>query len=106
MPVAPTLTDEQRKLAAKRSLELRQQRADLKREVALLGVSFFKACFNPLFIHAADVQGMKVYDLLTALPGIGRAKALKVLAEARIPEKNTVRACGPKQRERLFSLLG
>lgn len=52
-----------------------------------------------------EAQGMKVYDLLTALPGIGKAKALALLEQAGIPEKNTVRACGPKQTQKLFEAL-
>lgn len=104
MPVAPTLTDEQRKQAAQRSLELRQARAKLKGYLATGQDRPLPAIENVWRLPIVD--GMKVYDLLVSLPGIGRAKALKILAAAKIPEKNTVRACGPKQRERLFALLG
>jgi hypothetical protein len=64
---------------------------------------------NALHLHDAwlmeSAQGMKVYDLLVSLPGIARAKALRLLLIAGIPERNTVRACGPRQRERLFAAV-
>lgn len=99
-PVPPTLSAEQRLEAYKKALRLRRRRADLKtflseKPYMLEYVWAFK-----------DAQGMKVLDLLTALPGVGIGTARKYLELAGIPEKNTVKACGPRQRERLLALLG
>lgn len=99
MPVAPSLTSEQRQIAARRSLELRRYRAQIKRDLADQNLSL------RMILHWKAVEGMKVADLLAALPGYGKAKVAKVMRQAGIPEKNTVRACGPKQAERLFSLI-
>lgn len=101
MPTPPPLSDEQRRAAYEKALELRRERAAMKRDIKTLGVGHFWACMN----HAVEAQGMKVYDLLTALPGVGPKTAKTWLEKAGIPEKNTVRACGPKQTERLFGLL-
>jgi hypothetical protein len=108
MPEAPTLSAEQRRAAHERSLAVRQARADIKRDIAQQGVSYLVNAFRlwwPEDSGYAAFAGMKVYDLLTALPAVGPAKATALLEKAGIPLKNTVRACGPRQTERLFSLL-
>lgn len=108
MTSLPTLTQDDRKLAYQRSLELRQARADLKRWISEpvpadscdSNASRFRAAF---YFRAGE--GMRVYTLLTALPYVGQRKALKLLEQAGIDPKRTVRACGPRQRERLFRIL-
>jgi hypothetical protein len=99
--VIPELTAEQRREAHAKSLAVRRARAYVKHLVASYGVGILKDmwCAND------DMQGMKVIDLLCALPGIGMRKSLALLQQAGIPSHNTVRACGPKQTERLFALL-
>lgn len=100
MPTPPALTTEQRRQAWQRSLELRRFRAIIKEDIANGGLDWFKLAWT-----YEQAQGMKVYDLLVSLPGVGHRTAVRLLAEAKIPEKNTVRGCGPKQRERLFAAL-
>jgi hypothetical protein len=95
--VIPELTAEQRREAAAKSLELRRARAQTKRLLAA-GSWTLAAVFE----LRDEAQGMKVIDLLMALPGIGMRKALALLQQAGIPSHNTVRACGPKQTERFF----
>lgn len=99
MPTPPPLSQEQRRAAYEKALKLRRSRAFIKARLRERAWTFTEAWEEPV------AQGMKVYDLLAALPGIGQAKALALLNEAGIPEKNTVRACGPKQTERLFNIL-
>jgi hypothetical protein len=101
MPV-PQLSAEQRRLAFERSLELRRQRSNLKYSLAdkVYGKARLIAAFGE-----ECAQGMKVIDLLASLHAVGPLKAERYLELAGIPLKNTVRACGPKQRERLFNLL-
>lgn len=95
----PVLSPESRKLAFQKSLELRQDRKLVK---AMLNGNAMAIGFA----WSLDVaKGMKVIDLLMALPAIGKTKAERLLEEAGIPIKNTVRACGPRQTERLFALL-
>lgn len=103
MPTAPVLTPEMRIEAHARSLELRRERAHIKGWIAELPTDVRR--FKRAFMHFPEAQGMKVVDLLMALPGVGATKAARLLEAAGIPEKNTVRACGPKQKERLFALI-
>ena len=100
MPV-PTLTTEQRALARERSLELRRTRADIK---AWIGEAE-SAMRLALAWQFPAAQGMKVYDLLRAVPSLGHAKATALLASARINERRTVKATGDRQRDRLFEAL-
>lgn len=97
--VIPKLTIEQRREAAAKSLQLRRDRAALKRWIAEGLVPLSEAWTHDW------TQGMKVYDLLVSLPGVGHRTAAKLLKTAGIPEKNTVRGCGPRQTERLFAAL-
>jgi len=99
MPTPPVLSQEQRRAAYEKALELRRQRAALKQYLSIrehrLSVGW----------ELEAARGMKVYDLLTALNGIGPKTARALLEKAGIPERNTVRACGPRQTEKLFDLL-
>lgn len=101
MPTPPRLTDEQRRQAYEKALLLRQERATLKHYMRRGELAFAKA------FEWDIAQGMKVVDLLAALPGVGKPTAVKLLERAgfRHPEKTTVRATGPRQREALFKLL-
>lgn len=103
MPQAPVLSQEQRAVAFKRSLELRRERAGIKRWLLESG-ELAKQRFE-IALTSEAVRGMKVIDLLQALPGIGKIKADRILERSRIPAKNTVRACGPRQIDRLFEHL-
>lgn len=99
MPQPPELAAESRRLGAERSLELRRKRASVKHQISSRELALGFAWQLP------DAQGMKVYALLTALPGIGGRKATLLMEAAGIPPTNTVRSCGSKQRTRLFELL-
>jgi hypothetical protein len=98
--VIPELTAEQRREAHAKSLAVRRQRAGIKNALAVT-----PEIFELIYLAAPAAKGMKVIDLLMALPGIGMRKSLALLQQAGIPSHNTVRACGPKQTERLFALL-
>lgn len=98
MPTPPLLTQEQRRAAYERSLELRQARARLK-ELIKTGSPLECA----LLLEVA--QGMRVMDLLLTLPGIGQAKARGLLAQAGITESKTVKGLGRHQVARLLALL-
>lgn len=98
-PAPPPLTPELRRKAYQKSLELRQARAMLKEAMRIGGVTLHDAW------RMDTAQGMKVYDLLVCMPRIAEVRALRLLAQAGIPEDNTVRACGIRQRDRLFQLV-
>lgn len=107
MPVAPVLSQEQRRAAYDLALELRRQRAELKRWVSGEGPGPEWATFRLMDAFTEErAQGMKVIDLLTSLPGVGRARALALLEAAGMDDRKTVRGCGLRQREKLFGALG
>ena len=101
MARVPILTDEQRTAGSRRSLELRQARADVKARLARAGVAFLAA----VWYGDTIVQGMKVYTLLCALPGVGPKKAARLCQTSGIPLDRKVQGCGVHQRDKLFILL-
>lgn len=103
MPQPPELDADKRRLGAQRSLELRRKRAGVKAGLAHGSLSIQEVFeYDELLPWA---QGMKVRDLIMALPGYGKMRAETLLVMVGIPRDATVRACGPKQRERLFGQL-
>lgn len=103
-PAPPALSAEQRKLAYDRSLAMRRLHAEYKQLLAAGDLTM-----EDMFDIAAATPGaagnMRVKAALQALPGIGKIGASKLLAAAKIPEKNTFRVCGKRQREKLLELL-
>jgi ribosomal protein S13 len=49
---------------------------------------------------------MKVSTLLESLPGFGKAKAAKIMAELEISDSRRVQGLGARQREMLMERLG
>ena len=100
MPTPPVLDAEKRTEGFQRSLALRRLRAEFKTQLNREGVSY-------LMDHwGMDViQGMRVFDLLRALPGVGPARAQRIMAAAGIELRRTVARLGPRQRDRLFAVL-
>lgn len=99
MPTPPALTAEQRRQAYEKALALRQERAMLKEAVRFGAVALQDAW------RYEAARGMRAYDLLVCVPTVGKARALRMLNQASIPERNSVRQCGTRQVERLFILV-
>ena len=87
----PHLTLEQKATGRQRSLETRQARTILKEKLRHKLITLSEALTD----EAA--KGMKVLDLLQAMPYIGERRARAILEEVGIPANNTVARCGPKQ---------
>ena len=102
VPIPPPLTNEQRKDAYTRSLALRRARAEAKQGLA---EAEKPAEFLAYLWDKEPIQGMQVVDLLTAMRGIGLARAAKLLERAGIKPGRKVRGVGPLQRDRLFGLF-
>lgn len=101
MPL-PQLTEAQRQEALKKAAEARQKRAELRRklksgEVKIADV--LKRTDDPI------VARMKVSSLLESLPGVGKAKAQKLMSETGISPTRRVQGLGSKQKEALISAL-
>jgi hypothetical protein len=99
----PQLTPEQRAKALEKAAAARQARAKLREEIKGGRKSFaevMKDAANPV------VARMKVSTLLESLPGFGKAKAAKIMAELQISESRRVQGLGARQREQLLERLG
>jgi DNA uptake protein ComE-like DNA-binding protein len=99
----PNLSDADRKAALKKAAEARQKRAALRGEIKTGKITFaavMKKADDPI------VARMKVSTLLESLPGFGKAKAARVMAELEISESRRVQGLGARQREQLMGRLG
>ena len=99
----PQLSDEQRAQALAKAAEMRQKRARLKEDL-----KHRKKTLADVFKNAEDavVARMKVSALLESLPGFGKAKAAKLMAELGISETRRVKGLGVRQRTELLERLG
>ncbi|MDP2210396.1 MAG: integration host factor, actinobacterial type [Candidatus Aquicultor sp.] len=102
MPL-PKLTEEQRQDALKKAAEARQKRAELRKQLKNGDVNvkdIISKTDDPI------VSRMKVSSLLESLPGIGKARAQKIMQEAGISPTRRVQGLGSKQKEILISSVG
>jgi DNA uptake protein ComE-like DNA-binding protein len=99
----PKLSDADRKAALKKAAEARQKRAALRADIKSGKVSFaavMKKADDPI------VARLKVAALLESLPGFGKAKAARIMAELEISDSRRVQGLGARQREMLMERLG
>jgi len=99
----PILSPEDRKAALEKAAKARQARAALRADIKSGKLSFaavMKKSDDPV------VARMKVSTLLESLPGYGKAKAHKIMAELEISESRRVQGLGARQREALMERLG
>jgi hypothetical protein len=92
---------EQRFDALDKANEIRCGRAQLKRDLKARKVSARDLLADP----PAVIETMKVYDLLRAVPKVGRVKANKLTTQARIAPSKTVGGLSERQRGELVRLL-
>ena len=99
----PNLSDADRQAALKKAAEARQKRAELRS-----AIKAGKMSFAEVMAKSDDpiVARMKVSTLLESLPGYGKAKAAKIMAELEISESRRVQGLGARQREMLMKRLG
>ena len=99
----PQLSEEQRAQALAKAAEMRQKRARLKEDL-----KSGEKTLADVFKNAEDavVARMKVSALLESLPGFGKAKAAKLMAELGISETRRVKGLGVRQRTELLERLG
>ena len=103
MAEVPRLSAEQRATALATAIAGRaaraQARADLKAGRLSLAELLERAATN------SQLASMRVPDLLTALPGCGRARAAALLSELGIAESRRIRGMGPHQRAALLQRI-
>ena len=101
MPLAP-LTPEERKAALQKGKALQKKRAELKSDLKAGRLTVE----NVLDMADDEAVGrIKVSHLLESLPGIGPAKAGKIMDEIGIAPSRRVGGLGSRQREALLALL-
>lgn len=96
--VAPIRTLDQRRAALQRANKVRVYRAKLKRDIKAERVSVDALLADP----PAEIATMKVYELLRAMPKVGRIKADKALRKSRTSPSKTVEGLTPRQRDEIL----
>jgi hypothetical protein len=102
---APTQTPsrslDQRMEALRRANVIRVRRAQLKRDLKAGAVSIADVLHEP----PDYVLTAKVYDMLMAVPKLGRVKAMRLLNQCRISQSKTVGGLSERQRAELVTLF-
>lgn len=90
----PALDDDARARGRQLALEARRRRAEIKRQLAAGG-----SVGEVLALRANDpaVARMKARDLIEACPGIGEARATRILTDCQIAESRRLRGLGEHQ---------
>ncbi len=101
MAQPPSLTPEQRQAALDKAGAARRARAELKERLKMGSVTLAE-----LLEQSADdevIAKMKVLAVLEALPGVGKVKARRTMAEVGIADTRRVRGLGEQQRKALLT---
>ena len=98
MPL-PSLTPEQRAAALEKAAAARRARADLKARLKRSGTSLADVLARGETDEA--IGKMKVSAVLEALPGVGKARAAKIMERLDISPSRRVRGLGANQRAAL-----
>ena len=94
----PELTYEQRVDALNKALEARRVRAKLKQDLCDKKVTIK----DVLAMDDPAVKKLRVFDLISALPGIGKRRAEKIMDQCNISYSRRVKGLGRIQREDLL----
>lgn len=100
----PESSPEQRQAALAKAAAARRLRAELKELLKTGSLTL------PRLFEKADadelVGGMKVYSLVASLPGVGKVKAGRIMAEIGIADNRRIRGLTDRQRQALLDELG
>ncbi len=95
--VTPERSLDQRMDALSRANEVRALRAQLKRDLKAGRVSLGSLVLEP----PSYLESAKVFDVLLALPKVGRVKATKILQSSRVSASKTFAGLSERQRAEL-----
>ena len=98
---APARSLDQRMEALRRANDIRVRRAQLKKDLKDGRVSIEKILLDP----PEYVSTAKVFDMLMAVPKLGRVKATRFLNLCRISQSKTVGGLSERQRSELVALF-
>lgn len=93
----PALSTEQRRAALEKAKESRRDRAEVKRQIAVGEMNIFQAISDP----RESIRRMRVFDLLSALPGVGKARAAMIMERRNISATRRIGGLGHLQLEAL-----
>ena len=96
----PKLSDEERRAALRKAVEVRRRNKELLDRVRLGETSFAEALADPAY------ERIRVKRLLLSVPGVGSARCGLWFSEARIDENRRVKGLGLRQREYLLNAVG
>ncbi|MBQ6453230.1 MAG: integration host factor [Coriobacteriales bacterium] len=98
----PKLTEADRKAALEKAMMVRQERAKIKAQLKSGELTMAQ-----LMEKVGDevVGKIKVKSLLESMPGIGKARAAKIMEDLNIAESRNIKGLGPKQLENLLKLF-
>ena len=97
----PERTNDQRMKALRKANDIRSQRAQLKRDL-----KGGKKKIETLLLDPPDyVLSAKTFDMLLAVPKLGRVKANRILTQCRISPSKTIGGLSERQRGELVSQL-
>lgn len=91
----PPLTPEQRQAALDKAAASRRERAAVKNRLKHSGGSLVEVLRQGR--ENEVIAKMRVYDLLQAVPGLGKVRARQVMERLNISESRRVRGLGAKQ---------
>jgi hypothetical protein len=98
---APSRSLDQRMEALTRANEIRVARAQLKRDLKQRRVRIEQVIADP----PEYVLTAKVYDMLVAVPRLGRVKVGRMLTQCRISQSKTVGGLSERQRAELLDMF-
>lgn len=102
--MVPKLTAKQRRAALDKGMQIRLKRAEYKQKLkdgTMTVEQFFKLADSGY--QAA--YGMRVYSLLTLLPGYGEVRSRQLMNDLHIAQGRKVKGLGTTQRAKLLSVL-
>jgi hypothetical protein len=94
------LSPEQRAAALEKAAEVRKARAELKEQLKQ-GKTTLAAVLDRA--ESDDVVGkLRVSDVLKAMPGIGKIRAIQIMEKLKIADSRRLRGLGDQQRKALL----
>jgi hypothetical protein len=97
----PERTTDQRMKALRKANDIRSQRAQLKRDLKA-----GKKKIETLLLDPPEyVMSAKTFDMLLAVPKLGRVKANRILGQCRISPSKTIGGLSERQRGELVAHL-
>lgn len=102
MPLPPRLSDEVRRAALQKAVEVRRQRSEVRVRLKDGSLSL-----DDLLDRVDDdmVGKMKALVVIESLPGVGKIKARRLMADIGIAESRRLRGLGDQQRAKLLSAI-